>query len=490
MVNVITKRNSIFFIICLALALRIIGLDKSFQGDEFFSILDARNFYNIQHALILDTHPPLYFYILHLWMKISMNEAFLRLLSIIPGIGICCLVYTIGRESIGHNVGIISALIVTFAPNAVWSAQYIRTYSLATFFFALSIYCLVLIMNGRERNNSLLVYFILAIVSSIYTFYFLFLSIIALNIFVFLYMRENIIFMKRWLLSQAIVVLLYIPWLPFFFAQKSSYIAHPQMVERIGFYIGSVHIGAIIRSILGIVGVDPEFMFKNIFSQNIFLKNAAMIFIAIFLLAAIFLVIKSLSLNTKIKNTQFINLFLFLSVIPLIFALILHQSFKIILMSHYFFPSFIFLVLLVVSLMNNLRFRYIKIAALAAVLILYSSRLLFLYLDRGADFKSAHKYIDKIITRDTTLISPSSDTVGAIVGYYFAGIPRIYYVEKNRPIQISDNNIIFLTCPNKLELRAYNEDFRSFLKKSNYRFVESRSFGDLLIERYRFYERG
>jgi hypothetical protein len=81
------------------------------------------------------------------------------------------------------------------------------------------------------------------------------------------------------------------------------------------------------------------------------------------------------------------------------------------------------------------------------------------------------------------MLSPASRGFGAIVGHYLSGLGRIYYVEGER-INISNKSIIFVTYPGKLELKRYNELSGSFLEKNDYKLVEGRKFGDLLIEKY------
>jgi uncharacterized membrane protein len=479
------SRNAIWLILGLALALRLIGLNKSFQGDEFFSVLDARNFAGIIKALMSDTHPPLYFYMLHFWMKLSMQEAFLRLLSIIPGVGVCYLGYVIGRKTTNELTGLAAALLIACAPAAIWSSQYIRTYSWAGFFFVLSVYCVIVLMQNKGKGRFYWFCFVLATAGSMYTFYFSFLSIIALNLFVYFYMRKNIIFVTRWIAATAAVALVYLPWLPYFLLQRGSYLAHPQMVEKVGFYIGTIHVGAVLRSIAGILGVDPGFMFNGLFSQNRMLICCATLFlIGLAVCAAVFFVYVLRSQMGIGERNIYVRLFFVLSVVPFLIAVILHQVFKIILMSHYFFVGFIFLILFALGALAKVESRRVRNAAFVAVVALYSVRLVALYSDKGADFKSAHDYLSKVVRSDTIMFAPSQHAFGAIVGHYLSKDAKIYYVENDDPIVIANKHALLITYKNKLELKKYDDKTHLFLTTHNYRYVATQHFSDLVIEEY------
>lgn len=483
MVSKIPKINVIFFILFLAFILRLPGLDKSFQGDEFFSLLDARNFHEIPCVLIGDTHPPLYFYLLNIWMKISQNEAFLRLLSIIPGIGLCWLTYSIGKKTFGRETGIVASLIVALAPAAVWSSQYIRTYAMASFFTAFSVYFLIQIMTNNKGRVGPWLGFVLASSAGIYTFYFSAVILVAENIFVLLFMRRDKQFIKNWIMAQCAIVILYFPWLPFFIYQSLSYIGHPQELERIGFYVGTLHVGAIIKGALGMVGLDPRFMARFPLSQNVLLKYASMAALAVvFMITAVFTIKLLGLLRPSKKENRFTYLFFILSIGSFAIALVLNKVFKIILMSNYFIMSFVFLVLLILGLFEKAGGRGWKIAFLIILISLYLLRLSSLYRDREMDFKSAYHYVKDIVTTtNAAIVAPS---FGGIFDYYFFDLPNRYYLEGHEILRLSDDKIIFISSLNKLELKGRNRLFRKLMALKKYKLLGSENFNDLVVERY------
>ncbi|MBN1526120.1 MAG: glycosyltransferase family 39 protein [Candidatus Omnitrophica bacterium] len=477
------KRNLIFSVIVLAIGLRLICLDKSFQGDEFLSVQHAmKSVGDIAGNLLADAHPPLYFYLLHAVMRFPWSEEILRLLSVIAGVGMCIAVYMIGKRAMEKEGGLVAAFLVAIAPVTVWSSQYIRTYATAAFFTVFSIYFLMRIMRKEAEEFPSWALFVFFSAASIYTFYFSALVIVAENVFVALFMREDKGFLKKWALSQIFIAALYLPWIPFFIYQRAVYTGHPQLVERIGFYIGNIHIGALIRSLLGIVGFDPRFLAKEAMSAHDALKYASLAGMLISSLAATLLAAKYIrSPKFTRDERKYAYFFLILAAVPFAIAIFLHQAVKIVLMSHYFIASFVFLVLFLVAACRAVLSEKAQYLLLAAVSAVFLSRLVFLYADKEMDLKGAHAYAKAVATRETAIVSPS---FGGSFKYYFYDMPNLHQLEDPDVRRIADREIVFISYPEKLESRRCHERFNSFLN-GRYTPVDSKKFGDLTVQRYR-----
>lgn len=476
----------VFLIIMTALLLRCVALDKSFQGDELLSVLDARDLNNVTLKLMNDSHPPLYFYMLHFWMKVSANEAFLRFLSVMFGIGLCVIVYLLGKEMFEEQTGLIAALVSACAPVAVWSSQYVRTYSAAVFFIALSILFLVKLIRSEGKSIFYWAGFTLSSIAAMYTFYFAALFIIAENIFIFFVFLKRSRFLQKWIASQSLIFAAYLPWIPFFLSQRSSYAGHPQIMDKIGFYTGSLNIGAIMRGGAGMIGIDPRFMAKHALSYHPVAKVLAGFIVAAALILFILIVLKQVrSANNTREERIFTLLLLSLAIIPFGIAVIMSRVFKIVLMSHYFIAGFICLLLFLVFAVNRSGPKFFKKAVLPAVIILYLLRLVFLYSDKGMDFKGAREYIQKTCSAKTALVSPSQSTFGGLVGYYLGDVTDIYYFDTAKIQMLDSKELISITLPEKLELKKYHKDLGNFLTKRRYMLNSSSKFGDLVLERYK-----
>lgn len=126
-----------------ALILRLLGLDKGIWLDEYFSLRwnEIDNLGNLIIKLRDYDKPPLYFTLLYLWTRISENEQFCRLFSIVFDIGtIVILMKWIKQYSaLGSILG---GLYFSTLPIILRYSQEIRPYSLLilatalAFFFA------------------------------------------------------------------------------------------------------------------------------------------------------------------------------------------------------------------------------------------------------------------------------------------------------------------------------------------------------------------
>jgi mannosyltransferase len=157
-----------------------------------------------------DIHPPLFYLLLHFCSYLGTAEATLRLLSTIAGILSIPLLYMILSRLMDHQVGILGAMLLAIAPFHVWYAQEVRMYALLGFFVLLAAYGLI--EFRRTDRNQWLVLYVFSSTIAIYTHYSAFLFLIALNLFILCdRSRSNVL--MRWLIAQAIVGVLYIPWL-------------------------------------------------------------------------------------------------------------------------------------------------------------------------------------------------------------------------------------------------------------------------------------
>ncbi len=485
----ISQAAVILLIIILACGLRLAGIDKSFQGDEYFSVLDARHFHSIPQAILEDTHPPLYFYMLNIWMRVSMNEAYLRLLSVIPGVGLCVLVYMIGMLVVSREGSLFLAVITAFSPGAVWVSQYVRTYSWAYFFIIFSVYFLVRIIKNEQgsiRSRGLWIGYVFFSAAALYTFYFSALVLVAENIFMAVHFRKKLSCLATWALAQLSIAVSYLPWIHFFIRQRSSYLGHPQMTQRLGFHIGPLHIGSAIRALLGMLGFDPGFMATRVYSGFAYLRLIAALFSVICVVGVLYLSMYAVNVmrkDEKNENKVFLLFFFLLSVIPFVTALALNHAWNMILMSHYFLTSFIFLMFFVSIFLRSLPVKRLAISVFAVMVVIFSARLFFMYQNKGLDFKSAHSYVKEVAGPETLVIAPSKG-FRYILDYYFSDIRQKKNVDDADLQAALTKEVIFVTHDGKLELQDKNAYLRSLLKEHKYTLKGSRSFGDLLIERY------
>jgi len=98
----------------------------------------------------IDQHPPLYYGILHLWMRLGDGEAVVRGLSALCGTLTIPVMYLLGRRLADDGVGLLAALILAVSPFHVRFAQETRMYALLALNASLALYALVRLSADRR----------------------------------------------------------------------------------------------------------------------------------------------------------------------------------------------------------------------------------------------------------------------------------------------------------------------------------------------------
>jgi 4-amino-4-deoxy-L-arabinose transferase-like glycosyltransferase len=117
-------------------------------SDEAFSYYVADDglratLYNI----FTDTQPPLYYLLLSLFLKVGDSVFFIRVLSVIAFVGTCGLIYVLAARLFSPRIGTVAGLLAAIDPRMVDWAQKARPYSVQTFFVALALWGLVRVMT-------------------------------------------------------------------------------------------------------------------------------------------------------------------------------------------------------------------------------------------------------------------------------------------------------------------------------------------------------
>jgi mannosyltransferase len=129
-------------ILVLYLILGLYRLDhKSLWGDEVGSrgaAAPEESFFSA--TFWQDGHGPLYFAVLHLWMKIGDTEFTLRALSVVFGFFSVCLTYAFGFRLFDRRAAVYSALLFATSPFLIWYSQEIRFITMSIMFSLLTMY--------------------------------------------------------------------------------------------------------------------------------------------------------------------------------------------------------------------------------------------------------------------------------------------------------------------------------------------------------------
>lgn len=201
----------------LGAGLRFWQLDaESFWLDEVTSILLARSdIPTLIRATAQDIHPPVYYVLLHLWLRLGEGEFMARALSALVGVISIALIYRLGASLFGNGAGATSALLLAASPLHIWYAQETRMYILVTLWTLAGSYWLWRALQ-RGRWWQWLAY-ALCMALGLYTHYHAIFVLLFQNLFVafcWLCSHDRRQLARIWLLADAVIALLFLPWLP------------------------------------------------------------------------------------------------------------------------------------------------------------------------------------------------------------------------------------------------------------------------------------
>jgi len=246
------KALPLLIILLLAAAPRFYRLDgQSLWADEGNSAaLALRSLGRIARDAGHDIHPPLYYWLLHFWVRaFGSSEVGLRSLSALLGVLLVALTYLLGRRLFGRSVGLAAAFTAVLSPFQVYYSQEARMYILLALLGAASVYALLRYLESEKLLG--LIGFILSAAAGLYTHY----------SFPILWGMANAVWVAWiistrasggeafgtnasplpqrigiWLIGQWVIVGCYAPWLPIAYRQLSAWPAISQ-VHGLRFYL-------------------------------------------------------------------------------------------------------------------------------------------------------------------------------------------------------------------------------------------------------------
>jgi 4-amino-4-deoxy-L-arabinose transferase-like glycosyltransferase len=224
-------------ILLLALGLRLYMIDaSSLWNDEGTSVAVAqRSLATIARDAANDIHPPLYYWLLHGWVKMAgTSEAGVRSLSAALGVVLVAVVYVLGKLLAGRGAGLIAALLAAISPFQVYYSHEARMYMLLALLAALAFYAALRWaaaatgQNRRERWGWAVLY-VLSAAAGLYSHYAFPMILAAVNLTVLLDIAlrwraaSGAGRLWRWLALQLAVLLLFAPWLPTAYRQLTTW---------------------------------------------------------------------------------------------------------------------------------------------------------------------------------------------------------------------------------------------------------------------------
>jgi mannosyltransferase len=238
------KRSSLLILILLlGFSLRLVRLDaREMWYDEAFAVLYAeKDLGSIVQGTVTpvegaaaDIHPLLYYFFLHGWMRIGQSPFVVRFPSVAFGVLSVCLVYLLGRELFGVQIGLLASVLTALSPFHIWYSQEARMYSLLCLISLLSIYFFAKAYQDGKWRHWMAFAFCSALSLYVHNLAFL----IPFTLIVFALATRRWTLFPRLLAAYGVILLLFLPWLilvPGQFAkvQQAYWVAKPGLSELV-----------------------------------------------------------------------------------------------------------------------------------------------------------------------------------------------------------------------------------------------------------------
>lgn len=189
----------------------------------------------ILNCAVRDAYPPLYFLLLHAWMKLGTGEAWLRTLSMALHLASIPLAYLVGRRLVSARAGVMASALLALSPFHAAFAREIRMYSMVEFLSLASVWGMLSWIQDQSKRGWAIM--LAAGVALIYTQFMGGLLLVCEGAWLWGMRRDRTVRRGaiRWALLTA---LLFLPWFPLFL--KAVVVTHGYGAEapflRLGWY--------------------------------------------------------------------------------------------------------------------------------------------------------------------------------------------------------------------------------------------------------------
>jgi uncharacterized membrane protein len=214
-------------IVTIGAVLRLATLTaRSVWFDEAYAVFVAKMPLDrmLAHVASTDTHPPLYYLILHGWIRVfGDGEVAIRAPSALFGVASVALLYAFARRLGGVNTSSLAALFLAASAFAIRTAQEARMYALFGLLALASTWALWAAVRSGARQLWAIQWLAYALLVAAMTYTHYFAALVVLGHLGYLSLRRpSRRTWELWALGLVTVGALFAPWLPFFIEQLVS----------------------------------------------------------------------------------------------------------------------------------------------------------------------------------------------------------------------------------------------------------------------------
>lgn len=225
------KTNIVFLIVVIVLVSALIlsfQLEtRSLWADELFSLKAGEKLLTSNEEFFIfvnaDVHPPLYFFLLGQWMRITgTGDAAIRFFSVISAVFMLIFSYFLSRKMFSERNAFYSVALVSISPFFILYSRMARYYSFEAMLFCLSCF-FFLKTTGKENKFISSILYIIFSSCMVLTFYPSVFAVAGQNIFYFLFSENRKKTRKNWILNQVLLVVITVPFCLALFEQYEKF---------------------------------------------------------------------------------------------------------------------------------------------------------------------------------------------------------------------------------------------------------------------------
>jgi len=415
---------------------------QSFWRDEAFSyFLAKKNIVEIISLTAKDFNPPLYYLLLHFWVRIfGGSEIALRSLSLIFYWATIYVVFLFLNKVFKFDLkkSFLYLILVAVNPLLVYYAFEARMYTMFAFSSTLSFYLFY--------QKKFLPYLVISILG-LYTHYFMIFVILAQLVFILLTVKKGKIIPLKYLVISMIV---FLPWLTFILITKplnqSFWIEKPPLAAVFNF-LGIIFFGYEASAYIP----NVELLRKIVFFTNLVLVFA--------------LINGIVFIKTRLKKSEtslVVYLIIWSLVLPILIGII--SFFRPIYLSRYLIFSSVGFLIFIIFILDKLKpkLRVPIIIALLSLTYFYQKEQIISH--RKTDLKKTIKEI-KLMAKKNDKLYVTSELDFMTAQYYFSE-NQVYIFEKTYE-EIPDYVGKILISPNEITNRLPIYPNKAFILNSD-----------------------
>ncbi|MBI9052016.1 MAG: glycosyltransferase family 39 protein [Anaerolineaceae bacterium] len=245
------EKIQIALIVLLGLILRLLYVQqRGIWYDDAFSILLAKqSLAQIISGTAADTMPPLYYFLLHFWMMVSMKIVWIRLLNLVIFYGVLGFAYQITKHIVSSKAGLIAIFLLSISPFLIYHTQEVRMYMLLAFCQVGYFYYFIRWIDSEQPEKKVYVFgMILFATGALYSHNLAIFGLVIPGIY--LLVKRQISQTMHWIVTIIGSLLLFTPWL----------VLVPGQIEKIqtAFWTPRPGILQIIQSIYSLLSFIPQ----------------------------------------------------------------------------------------------------------------------------------------------------------------------------------------------------------------------------------------